>query len=881
MSGVAAYIGHSSSAGARLIDLLATAQAPRGDLGGTVVGDRVGVAQLGSDGAPSIALDGASALAVDGGCALALDGRLDNPVELRAALIRAGFWPAKRAGSDAELLLAAWRGWRDSGLARCSGSFALAIADLNEETLTLARDELGSRPLYYTPPEADADHGTVVVASDLAALLAVVVAARVPDDRTVDEYLRYGVRPSGERTFFAGVRRVLPGEVVTVARHGTVTRHRYGHLRHDLDALDRHSRPVDEAARELVAAEWQRALRDSVGDTPVGVPAGFTGLAGGQEIPAPAEPPAPEQLAAQVLELVAAVPEPLSGPASFRQYRQLLAAGERIGVVLDTTGDRALRMEDAASTGVSLSELWWRRRFATLVREVGGHPVRSARLLGGVLGRHMDRPAQRTADPTADLIATPTATPSGIVPGPAPTAPRPAAVSRPPGHGGSRRQRVLDGLPAAFEFTDRISAVARVSVRQPLVDAELLRTVWSFDPIPSALPGAPGDGGGGRVAAELTDWLDGLSELLVDVFTAPSFATRGYFRQAEVLDAYRAYRTGANDVRLSLLWRLASVELWLRAWVDPVSVDPTGNGYPVNPGRSLISPDGEWARYPLRTQPVTADSDLAALATRACLDFFAMLGREERARLERMPWFLFVSGTAAAVAQGRAIPEGQMRPGLRARALARVDKVSPTAAELAVREVGRARLAAAVLAGTVGWALGRPGWAERSFAPELVTSRDPRLDAVPPADGSVLLPPEDPAGLADRLSAAVRDSLPPELLGRFAGTAIICADERRRVVLGHDTELLSDTLAAACVDNPLGQFRERTPMGIVVDLRPEAHKPNWAALNVQAPGARMPAMAAVGAPEPDPEEEFGGFHWEPYEERVVHPPWQHELPTLR
>ncbi len=904
MSGVAAYIGHCPATGARLLDRLAAAQVHRGRLRDTRVDDRLGLTQLAHDNGLPVRL------AVDDGCLLALDGCLDNAIELRAELIRAGLWAPGRPGGDAELALVAWRGWREAGLARLAGSFALVIADLAEATLTLVRDELGAVPLYHTvtPPDPDAPPASsaaeagpttgpvTLVASDLAALLRTVPTPPAPDDESVRGYLRLGIRPAGEHTFFAGVHRVLPGECVTVAADGAVTRRRYGQLRADLSRRDRSSRPVDAAARDLVGAELRRALRQRLtGPEPVGVPAALAELAAGQSAVSTAElaagqsvvpraelvagqsvvpqaesaaelaagqsvlaPPGPvpaERLPEAVAEVVAAYPEPLSGPAGLAAYRALSSAAQRVAVLVDTTGDRALRVEDAAAPAVRASEFWRRRRIGALARQLAGHPVSSVRLVGTVLGPHVQRPDRPERDPAEELLIRP-----------APLAgPSPDRAARRT----SRRDRVLDGLPAAFEFTDRVAALLGLTLRRPLLDAELLRTLWSFDPIPSALPPA-GPTDRRSAGRELADWLDALDELLVDTFTAASFGNRGYFRQDAVVRAYRAHRAGVGTVEPALLWRMASVELWLRQWADQCALAPREVS-PVHPGRERVSPDGDWARYPLRLAPLAAGTDLAVEAVDACREFFDRLTGPDRELLDHQRWYLYVSGTAVAVTQGRTVPARGIRVGRRARALARLDRVSAPAAGLAVREVGPVRQLAAVVASAAGRTLGRPGWA-RSFAPGLLVSRDPRADAVPPANTDVLLPPHDPVAVAVRLSRALRAALPAGLVDAFGGTVVICADDRRRVVLGHDTEHEPDELAAACVDNPLGQSREHTPIAVVGDLRPAARLIDWAALDADKSDRLWPATELTG---------FGGFQWERDEVRTFHPPWRPRVLTLR
>ena len=83
--------------------------------------------------------------------ALIADARLDNRAELIAALGPGGERSA--AAADSDIILAAWQRWGQDCLARLIGAFALACFDRRDQRLTLARDQLGDRPLFFSALE--------------------------------------------------------------------------------------------------------------------------------------------------------------------------------------------------------------------------------------------------------------------------------------------------------------------------------------------------------------------------------------------------------------------------------------------------------------------------------------------------------------------------------------------------------------------------------------------------------------------------------------------------------------------------------------------------------------------------------------------------------
>ncbi|CAN7220994.1 asparagine synthase (glutamine-hydrolyzing) [Devosia sp. LjRoot16] len=98
------------------------------------------------------------------------NGEVYNHDEIRRQLDASGLVPNWRGHSDTETLLAGFDAWGIEGtLERCVGMFAFALWDRQERTLTLARDRLGEKPLYYGW-QGEGQKASLIFGSELKAL---------------------------------------------------------------------------------------------------------------------------------------------------------------------------------------------------------------------------------------------------------------------------------------------------------------------------------------------------------------------------------------------------------------------------------------------------------------------------------------------------------------------------------------------------------------------------------------------------------------------------------------------------------------------------------------------------------------------------------------
>ena len=185
----------------------------------------------------------------DGSVAVVFNGEIYNYQALIPELVQLGH--VFRTKSDTEVIVHAWEAWGEACVERFRGMFAFALWDRNRETLFLARDRLGVKPLYY----AVLDDGRLIFGSELKSLAVHPGLARELDPHAIEEYFALGYIPE-PRTIYKMARKLAPGHTLAVRRGEAMPAPReYWDVRFTLD------NPIAEADAQ---AELVERLRESV-----------------------------------------------------------------------------------------------------------------------------------------------------------------------------------------------------------------------------------------------------------------------------------------------------------------------------------------------------------------------------------------------------------------------------------------------------------------------------------------------------------------------------------------------------------------------------------------------------------------------------------------
>jgi asparagine synthase (glutamine-hydrolysing) len=210
-------------------------------------------------------------LSADGRYVIMMNGEVYNFSDIRAEIEAARGTVPWRGHSDTEVMAEAIALWGvEVAIRRANGMFAFAVWDRQEQVLTLVRDRIGKKPLYYGWAG-----DRFVFGSELKALWACPGFDFSISSRALNEFLRLGYVP-GERTIFTSIMKLPGGTLLRLNREGACGRETprpeaYWDLRQVvLQGLDAQAagRIADEEELEFVLRD--AVARRIVADVPVG-----------------------------------------------------------------------------------------------------------------------------------------------------------------------------------------------------------------------------------------------------------------------------------------------------------------------------------------------------------------------------------------------------------------------------------------------------------------------------------------------------------------------------------------------------------------------------------------------------------------------------------
>ncbi|MBR9977359.1 MAG: asparagine synthase (glutamine-hydrolyzing) [Bacteroidetes bacterium] len=198
----------------------------------------------------------------DGRAWLVFNGEIYNHLALRRELEAAGY--RYRSHTDTETILYAYLHWGERFVERLHGMFAIAIWDVEKETLLLYRDRIGIKPLYYAEKA-----GSWIFGSEIKALLLHPALHPAVGKEALSHYFTY-IHTPAPLTLYEGIFKLEAGCYARIARDGAL------HIEEYWDALGHRDDDFDYSDEAAVTAHIRDLFRDSVekrmmSDVPFGV----------------------------------------------------------------------------------------------------------------------------------------------------------------------------------------------------------------------------------------------------------------------------------------------------------------------------------------------------------------------------------------------------------------------------------------------------------------------------------------------------------------------------------------------------------------------------------------------------------------------------------
>ena len=513
-----------------------------------------------------------------------------------------------KTNSDTEVILHLYEELGEEAIVLLNGMFAFAIYDSQADRLLLARDRFGIKPLYYL-----VEDGRLLFASEIKALLH--YKRPEPNEEQIYQYLVYRLHDHNEETFFSGIKRLLPGTLLTY-EGGEV-------------AIKRYWEPSFESAVDLSEAElserFERLFLDSVrsqlvGEVPIGsclsggldsssIVAAISRLIG-ESIPERAvvgerqktfsavfpgevndETAYIDRLTADIAveqqlitpqrgdlwreleKIVYHQDEPFVSTGLFAQWEGMKAASQKVTVLLDGQGADELLAGYTPYYFVYLRQLLKERRLFRFAKEF----VMSLDILLFASFEQIKRRLgmAKAIDPEtllAGSFAERSRTPPPMVP------------CKDDLNKRLWEDITVRSLPPLLRYEDKNSMAFSIESRVPFLDNDLVDFILALPPSLKIKNGwskyimrrAMRDYLPGKIrnrrwkvgfTTPETSWMRAEKDRVLEIFASSSFRSRPYFDVEKVREAFEWFVEGKTNESL-VFWRILNVELWLRVFFD-------------------------------------------------------------------------------------------------------------------------------------------------------------------------------------------------------------------------------------------------------------------------------------------------------------------------
>jgi asparagine synthase (glutamine-hydrolysing) len=526
------------------------------------------------------------------------NGEIYNFQDLRRKLSDHRF----RSQSDGEVIVHGFEEWGEDVFAKLNGMFAIALYDLRKKRLFLVRDHFGIKPLYYY---FDSRNQRLLFASEIRALFQDPKTPKVPNEAIIYQYLVHRVHDHSEETFFAGIKKLLPGEIMKISLEKgdlKINKRKFWSL--DFNHLNNRTHVSERELAEKFAKLLQESVRlRLVADVPVGVC-----LSGGLDSSTisilvdelsgepqktfsavfPGEKnnerefidavnrqtsaqshlvyPQSSELFNELEDLVRVQEEPFISSGPYAQYCVMREAANEVKVLLDGQGGDELLAGYDPYFLVYLRQLLQDKKLCLFARE-----LLAVRTLLFKFARR--RWQQHSTINVFSLLN------SAFC--------NRAVYCAPPSS--NFKQRLHEdvfkySLPALLRYEDKNSAAFSLESRVPFLDPNLVEFVFSLpndliikdginkyilrqamkDKLPPKVYNRRWKVG---FTTPEDVWFRQEKDRILEIFQSRSFRRRPYWNAEKIINAFNRFLQGAESDSM-LFWRFLNTEVWLRVFID-------------------------------------------------------------------------------------------------------------------------------------------------------------------------------------------------------------------------------------------------------------------------------------------------------------------------
>lgn len=797
------------------------------------------------------------------------NGEIYNYQTLRLELEKSGH--KFKTNSDTEVIVHGYEVWGEKCFDRFNGMFTVALYDRKKDKLLIARDHFGIKPLYYSTTSKD----KFIFASEIKPIIQSGLISTKPNDRIVYRYLKYRIHDDQEETFFKGVLRLMPGELLIIDSNG-ITKKSFTNLRKELDKQNNSKRKIDKKVIEEFKSILQNAIKlRLISDVPVGTclsggldsstivaivekllkqkvkeaqsvgqiqnafSAVFPGAVNNEEkyidgligsldqVKNYKVYPKPEVFFAEIDDFIKTQEEPTISTGPYAQYKVMQQAKKQVKVLLDGQGADEMLAGYDPYYFVYLRQLLRNGKYVKFVLEflsslhiIWKYVLKTKKnvnpdslLKEKFIKQYRDEKFEFTKNNLKKRLV---------------------------------EDIFFNSLPSLLRYEDKNSMRFSIEGRVPFLDFNLVRFIFSLpdEAIFSAgwnkniLRNAVSDLVPDNIRKRKNkigftnpehEWFIKMKNRILSVFLSESFVTRPYFKQKEIVSAFKGFIEGKTDDTLPF-WRLLNVELWLRIFFDKPEKQikqKRVTEFETNPKKKLqvFINKKNYFRFPIKTMVFEKNTDFIREIIKYTLNFINRLFVSAKYKdLEKKEWFVVVSEKIIAIGQGRSFFLEEIHPKFWAKFLSKFVKKtpygiglgSPWTMQLAIDEVGLSRILFATTLSALTKPFGKEGIFYHIAGREVAAIDGPTEYSLYPSNVSAKLGPKNPKKVAEELAKNIRKSLPIQKRKSFLGAVIIDANDLGQNVLGNSTPIKSSTIEEIFSDNPMGQTDEQTPLTAVI-----------------------------------------------------------------